>query len=482
MTGPSAVPALREAVLPPTPAENEASGRLPGYPVQVLPPTTRGCIEAFADAVDATVALVASSALAVAGAALGPQWRVRARSFERGAAHWSAVVASSGSAKTPAAKPLLAPLFALDATFREEYREALKAHKQAAAAAKRARVEPADEPRRRRVIITDTTPEAFVEALADAEGHGVLVASDELATHLSAMDGYRASGGSRLGRSLWLSLWSGTPIRSARKTARSSDVDEPYACVYAGVQPTVLSTLGLRDGDGLCARYLWSIVPGREHGLGREIPAGVVNEWRRLVKACGAVGPGDRQRFGPDAEEYLDARLREWTGAALRHEEAGAGLVAAMYGKAGDHLVRLTALLHGLDAAEAALPADKALPFPERRPVPIATVERAGRLVEYHLAHGERVAQLVTADEQRQSDVARVLAIARAFGGRVTARDLMQADRARFPTVAHAEAALWGAVAAGRGTRQWSQPGPQGGRPTHWYLLDGTTGGGGGTA
>lgn len=378
---------------------------LPAWPAHVLPPLTRRCVEAFAASTGAALELAAQPALAVAAAALGPGWRVGPPQMTRPAAAWLAVVAPPGAAKSPTADPILAPLLAADVRLREvydlEHGEWSRRQRQRAEARRQrghGTTAPTDgrrddedrEPERRRLLVTDATPEALALELSRAEGHGLLLHADELASMLEGMDAYSAKGGRR-GRAHYLSMWSGGAVRVSRRSSAAVEVDRPYLVACGGVQPSVLSRLELEDGDGLCARFLWALAPTRPHGLGRAVPLDVATTWAELLAALMRAGEGEPQDLEPAALERLDAHVRTSTTRAAELEAAGLGLLAALNGKASDYLVRLACLLHALDAAEAA-EAGEGL---QRGPVPLRTIKRAEELTAYYLAHGAHVARLV---------------------------------------------------------------------------------------
>ncbi|MBL4849118.1 MAG: DUF3987 domain-containing protein [Planctomycetes bacterium] len=389
---------LRENLLPEDPAmgclpyrdpadDEEAEGddrALPPYPLDVLPPRVREVVEGFADAVCAPVELAALPCLAAVSAALGPGWRCGPANFVRAPLLWFGVVAPPGTSKSPAARPVFAPLYRADKRLGEEHDLAKEQFEKAQKS--RGGEEAVQPGRRRHLIVTDTTPEALEAALEAADGHGLLAHSDELARLLGGLPGY-SSGRGRAGRAAWLSTWSGEPIRVVRKSAPTVEVDNPHLVVFGGIQPDTLGRVGLGEGDGLLPRFLWASVVPRAHGLGDGIDPALANRWGRLLRQALAIGEVAVQPFRPEARRALSERLREWTGRAVQLGKAGLGLKAGAYAKAADQVVRLSALLHGLDALEE----ESAQP----RDVELSTFERAVRLLEYHLAQSDSVTRHV---------------------------------------------------------------------------------------
>jgi hypothetical protein len=401
--------ALQAVAAPTSPASAPPRRILPAFPIDVFPEPLRGLIEAAAAGFEAPVELAALPAMAVLGAALGPRWVCGPRGLLRPPAVWLVVTAPSGSGKTPVGRPLVEPIVLLDRQLREAFEHALEGWKTRESARRGRKGAQADgdgapQPVRRRLIVTDTTPEGLLVELAKAEGHGLLLHTDELGTLLGSMDGYKATSG-RAGRSTWLSLWSGTPVRSVRKVADGAEVDRPFVAVLGGVQASVLRSMELADGDGLCARFMWAHVTPRVGGLGRGMNETIASTWRRAVELATRHAADGPQLLDEDAAPAFDALVRESRERAIDMDEAGKGLASSFHGKAGDVVARLVALLHGFDAVAEAIEG----PAPDLtriggRGVPATTLERAIRLAGYFLAHGLETARLVTSRAPREGD------------------------------------------------------------------------------
>ncbi|MGE0712256.1 MAG: DUF3987 domain-containing protein [Planctomycetota bacterium] len=374
---------------PPAEESEEPRAPLPRFPLEVLAPGVREAVESFAASVQAPTELAALPALAVAATALGPRWRVGPAGFVRPPLLWFVVVAPSGTSKTPAAHGPLRPLYAADRLLREEHALARGRHQREQRERRRSRSEePGSEmPARRHLVVSDATPEALEASLAAADGHGLLAHADELPRLLGGMGGYSQSRAGA-GRAAWLTCWSGQPIRVQRRSREPLEADRPHLCVYAGIQPERLASVGLSEGDGLLARFLFALVEPRPHGLGSGEDPRVAERWDDLVRRALALEELPPQPFEERARALLNDRMLGWTARAAELGALGLGLTAATYAKAADHAVRLAALLHGLDALDEGPPL-------VARPVPCETLERALALLDHHLEHGAAVARLV---------------------------------------------------------------------------------------
>jgi hypothetical protein len=94
-----------------------------------------------------------------------------------------------------------------------------------------------------RVVADDTTIEALAGIL-ESNPRGVLVARDELAGWVRAMDQYK--GGKGADRQIWLSLWSNAPISVDRKgSPEPVIVESPWVSVTGSIQPEILPDLSV---------------------------------------------------------------------------------------------------------------------------------------------------------------------------------------------------------------------------------------------
>lgn len=273
------------------------------------------------------------------------------------------------------------------------------------------------EPKRRRVVVTDTSSESLVADLAGSPD-GAFAYSDELATILGALDNYSKRDG--VGRSRLLSIWAASPISTSRLSRTANCLCErPFMPMFGSIQPSRLQTLGLSDNDGLAARFLWALPQCRVVGLGTDCPAGLFDEWAGLVALCRATTKGVFP-VAPHDIALIDRQFLEWKSHAQELDRAGRGLLAGTFGKAPDQFMRLLALLYGLNMVSATTNAEQAAPPP---------VGAAVRLTNYFLAHTTAVFRLVvgtspriTARKLTEADTRIISAIVTLFGNAKEAR------------------------------------------------------------
>ncbi|MEO6151671.1 MAG: DUF3987 domain-containing protein [Croceibacterium sp.] len=191
---------------------------------------------------------------------------------------WVGVVGDPSSRKSPALDAVTGPLRDVERDNADQHKLALRGYQELAERAKASRthwqdavkkadkegartpmmpneaVEP-DEPRRRRTILMDSTPEA-VGAILEGNPQGTMHFRDELAGWLTSFDRYSPGG-----REFWLESYGGRPFVIDRKGALKGPICIPFngVSVLGGIQPAKLASALLSSpDDGLVARFLWA--------------------------------------------------------------------------------------------------------------------------------------------------------------------------------------------------------------------------------
>jgi hypothetical protein len=221
------------------------------FPVDAIPQPVQDYIVQGARALGCDPAFLALPALAVLASAIGNTRVIRLkRTWTEPSIVWSAVVAESGTLKSPAFRKVVGHLFHIQTEFwadyqakEKEYRKLLEEFR----AARRRADEPEDiggltpePPRARRVVCNDSTIEKLAELLED-NPRGLLVARDELAAWVGSFSRYKGSqGGTDLPN--WLELFHAGFLSIDRKTGDRKTIIVPRASVSVtgGIQPATL--------------------------------------------------------------------------------------------------------------------------------------------------------------------------------------------------------------------------------------------------
>src|SRR5262249_32420171 len=217
-------------------------------------------------------AFVALPVLAVAASAIGNTRALRLkRGWEEPPVIWSALVADSGTLKSPAYLKAVPHLFRIQKRLLLEYKqrcaryqEELADYEDAKRKAKADGAEPPDQPEKpvlRRVVCSDTTIEKLAVILED-NPRGLLLARDELSGWLGSFTRYKGkAGGTDLPN--WLEAFRAGTWLVDRKTGDRPTLVIPHAAVSVcgGIQPGVLAralTPEFLDA-GLAARFLMAM-------------------------------------------------------------------------------------------------------------------------------------------------------------------------------------------------------------------------------
>ena len=479
------IEAMANAVVPHQVGELEDLIYRP-FPVDALPEPIRGFVVAGAKAIVCDPSYLALPLLVAVASAIGNTRRLELkRGWLAPPILWGAIVADSGTAKTPAFKAVMQPV-------RDRQGEALKQHAQEIQQhenelarweremtvwkrAKDSEDKPPERPRppqAERFIVSDTTVEALVPILL-ANPRGVLLARDELAGWIGSFDRYSGKGQAGADASNWLSMFNAESIIVDRKTGtpRTVYVREAAVCVSGGIQPGVLRrALGIEHREsGLAARLLlayppraakqWTdadIDPAREAELAQLID--------RLFEMQPAVDEDEEPR--PVLVRLTAQAKSAWTAYYNAHAVEQAELIgdlSAAWSKLEEYAARLALVVHF------ARWADRDSTLESADWVDASSMEAGIRLARWFKHEARRVYAMLT-ESDAERDQRRLADWIASKGGAATARDVQMGCRwLREPGAA--EAALEGLVRAGRGRWQGVETTPRGGRPTRVFTL-----------
>jgi hypothetical protein len=242
-----------------------------------LPEPIRSLVTAGAEAMSCDPANIALPALAVSAALIGnSRVLLLKHGWTEPSVVWAAVVAESGTTKSPAQKLATAEVYRLQREMLELYDqerrqfEATKAEMEAKLRQAKKEGKPPDEalpdpPKPGRLVTTDTTLEKLGQLLAD-NPRGMLVCRDELRAWLGSFTRYKGSSDSS-DLPAWLEFFRAETAVIDRKTGDRPTLFIPRAAVSVcgTVQPGTLgrSLTMERLEAGLAARLLLAMPPAK---------------------------------------------------------------------------------------------------------------------------------------------------------------------------------------------------------------------------
>jgi DNA polymerase I-like protein with 3'-5' exonuclease and polymerase domains len=451
------------------------------FPTSALPEPLVSVVRQGAASLGCDDSFLALPALSVTAALIGTYRGIRLkRDWTEPGVVWTAVVADSGTLKSPAQQMIVGPVFRIQKRQLQEYRVAIAAYnsdllsyKAAEREAKKGGADPGnppDEPVLRRVVCSDITVEKL-GAILEGNPRGVLVTRDELAGWLGSFGRYKAKGaGSDL--PLWLEAFRAGPWLIDRKSAERQTLYIPHAAVSVtgGIQPGILAQYLTPDylESGLFARVLLAMPPKQPKRWSEdEVHPDVWNSYEELIERLLTLEP-DRDasldpvpfvvRLSPDAKSAWVAFYNEWA----TEQAAVEGELAAALSKLEAYCARFALLHHtvskltkGEDCCD---------------PVEPASIEAGAALTRWFAAETRRI-YTVLAESAEERDVRRLIDFIRSRGGRITVKALQRSNSRKYPTAEDSEKALDALVE--KGLAQWEERtvSERGGRPTRDCVL-----------
>lgn len=457
------------------------------FPVEALPEPIRSLVIQAAVAIGCDVTMIAPHALAACAAMIGTTRRIVVKAgWHEPSVLWTAVVAESGTLKSPALDVVRTPVHRRQAEMFREHQAAMESYEQerleyekalSGWRSRKSDVEPPPEkpqsPPAQRIVCADITIEALASILSE-NPRGVLVVRDELSGWLNGFDAYRAKSRGGVDAAHYLEMHRAAPLIVDRKTGDKKMVHVPRAAVSicGTIQPgTLRRALRLENVEnGLAARILFVHPPER------------TKRWTDATISRAAVDAFDdvlgkllglNYNAGPDGHPVpVDVPLDEGARAAWinfyqrfarrqggTHDPALRSALSKIEGAAA----RFSLLVHLIRwAAGEPWPSDA---------IDAAAVEAGVALAEWFADEQERIyVELAeTDDESERHELLRFIV---ARGGAATVRDIQQFGPMQFRRRAGEVADLLDAL-ADDGAGRWEHPAPgeSGGRPTKIFRL-----------
>jgi len=231
----------------------------------------------IASAYNISVDIILSAMFAAVSAAAGSKFKVSHINYTNTLSMWWCLVAPSGYGKTESLSPILQPVHDINKRLVVETKSASTAWKQNGQQGER--------PRKRQLIINDTTPEARDELLAD-NPEGLLIYRDELAGLFNDIGRYNKSGEVEN----YLSIWSGKGYSVNRKTSEPLYIEQPNLSILGGLQTErlagIFNTRGMME-NGFFARWAFvcptTFVQRSFNAV--EIPQSLTETWAGFIEA-----------------------------------------------------------------------------------------------------------------------------------------------------------------------------------------------------
>jgi hypothetical protein len=347
----------------------------PPFPADAFPPTIAKWLESVATRAVVPTAFIAAPFLALTGAtigrqlalAVGPGW------IERPTL-WVALIARTGSGKTPAIAAARAPFTLNQHVAWERW---IADHRDGETP------RPA-RPHLDRLVVS--TPHARTLASALTHSPGLALLRDELHGLINAID--RRNGEDR---QHLLSTWSTEPLLLPNP-ADGWYIPAPVVAIIGGIQPALVKRMRVGDQDGFLERFLF-VYPDIGDPLpppSRLAAAPTDAEIAAIVAPLRSI---DTSPLGLEISMARDARnaWTNWYRENSDHISSASPVLAAFYRKRPIQLARIALILHALWQAESAPTA----PFDVATPLTLDTLNRAIALMEWFRVQIHRAITLI---------------------------------------------------------------------------------------
>ncbi|MCW5756071.1 MAG: DUF3987 domain-containing protein [Phycisphaeraceae bacterium] len=439
------------------------------FPTDALPVALAQFVREGSDAIGCDPAFVALPLLAALASAVGNTRSVALKSsWHEPAIIWAAVVAESGSAKSPAQELALRPVRERQHAAMQEHAEALELHEaamaewKAASGSRSSKATPTPiPPVCRRFVTADITTEKLAHLLAE-NPRGLLLARDELGGWFGSFDRYNVGRGDA---AAWLEVFGGRALLVDRRGTGTTYAPRASVSVCGTIQPGALrrALTTAHVENGLAARVLFAMPPRTprrwtEADVCAATEASVSRVFARLYELEPDADDAPRLvGLSPEAKR-LFVRFVDAHG-LVQAERIGAE--AAALAKLEAYGARLALVLH-LASWAAGSGVDLDTIEPEALAAGVT-------LARWFGSEAERIYTMLDADGGDDARLALVDLIQRK-GGTVTARDIARASRA-LASPGAAEAALDDLARAGAGHWVYPDPHKHGGRPSRVFVL-----------
>ena len=307
------------------------------FPTSVLPEPLKTYVPEVAKAIGCDDSFIAVASLVTLAGAVGNRRRVRVRSsWTEPFVLWGALVAPSGTQKSPAMAEVVGPLSRDDQQkikthqqFYEAYEIELDHWKSLENEKARRKSYPDGKPTPptpcARTVVSDITVEALAVVHEYSPG-GLLLHRDELGAFINGFDRYNSGGGDAPN---WLSMHSAKPVTVDRKGTQKKGeltlVPRAAVSILGTIQPVALQR-ALKVGgsnehveNGLAARFLFAMPPSRlRTWTDDDISDTTRTTWTNLLRDLTEL------QFADDDHTPVDLTLDDGARAACKaHVNAG---------------------------------------------------------------------------------------------------------------------------------------------------------------
>lgn len=283
--------------------------------------------------------MVITAMFTTVGTAIGKRLAIYDGKYHNYPCLWCCNVAPSGSNKSTPVRFILQPLRNVDAANYKTYQNELKEYRKSKSE------DNTDKPKFKQILISDSTPEARSQVLAN-NPNGILLYRDEIKGFLDDIGRYTRSGEV----SQLLSMFDSDDISINRKSEDVLLIEKPFMSIFGTIQPEVLEgTFGsdLLMSNGFNQRWLFCYpdsVPPPMYSE-KSIPKEIVQSWENFIKGLLAF---DFSSMGGELLIMNEAKQRyvEYYNSLQLKKVDADGYMSAVYSKLQIQVLRWAGITH----------------------------------------------------------------------------------------------------------------------------------------
>jgi hypothetical protein len=447
------------------------------FPTELLPGVVADFVRQSAAAIGCDEAMISLILLVAFASAIGNSRRIRLKeTWTEPAILWGAVIAPSGTKKSPAFKAASAAVWEKQAETVRQYQEQYTAYEQKHNEWKRTKNGDEPQPLARfpHYVLSDVTVEALADRLQDSP-RGTLVLVDELSGWFAGFGQYKNGRGGDA--QAYLSMFNAHALKVDRKTGDKTTIYVPSASVSiaGGVQPQILQRCLSREflENGMASRLLFAMPPQKIGGwTGAVVDARLAAEIRSIFTSLYGLIPHAPPCEPADMIPTKEAKVLlmghvNRVAAELNKLRASDPMRAAL-SKLEGAAARLALVLQCVADAASGKPQPPDPNNPYR--VTVDQMKAGIALAEWFEREARRVYSMMKRVDGIDDSTAQLVQWIRQRGGKTTVRELRQGMWRYREKPDLAESDLNALVNAGRG--QWKVQKPDGpGRPSTLFIL-----------
>ena len=282
---------------------------------------------------------VAASLLTTVGATAGIGLKVIDGGWHNYGQLYTMLYGSPSDSKTPAIKPVIAPLEAMESDYLELYKQELAKYRELA---KDKNADAGVPPICQQLIVQNSTPEAIIDIL-DKNRRGLLIVADDAYNFFKSIDKY-SNGGDFVGE--LTEIWSNSSIFINRKGEEIRKViREPFISYLGGIQPgNLLKIFPKYDGSGFIERWSFCL-PNAKPSERIEPDPSIYSRWQYLVRDIRNMNPTNLY-FSAESKDFLNEFERKVDEEVQRLSDEGNERMASYVSKQNYMIRRYAAIVH----------------------------------------------------------------------------------------------------------------------------------------